>query len=232
MEIDVSLILPAYNEAERIEGAVRKVREVLEGIGYSWEIIIAEDGSTDGTDEIAFRIADGERIRVLHSEKRLGRGNAIMRGAREARGRVVAFMDVDMATDLRHLKELIDSVLVEGYDVAIGSRLAEGSNASRPLSREIASRLYNFLVRFLLGSRIRDHQCGFKAFKREVLIEVGEEVRDGHWFWDTEFLVLAQRKGLRIKEIPVEWKHGGKTKVKLIGDSIYMFKQILRMKFG
>ncbi|AEA47373.1 dolichyl-phosphate beta-glucosyltransferase [Archaeoglobus veneficus] len=231
-EISVSVVLPAYNEASRLENAVGEVVKALDAAGYNYEVIIAEDGSTDGTAEIAAKLADGNRIRHLHSDERLGRGKALMRAFEAARGSIVAYLDVDLSTDLKHLKELIDAIAIEGYDIAIGSRLAKGSRAERPVKRDVASKGYNFLVRFLLGSKIKDHQCGFKAFRRDIVLSLGKRAKDTHWFWDTEVLVLAQQEGLRIKEIPVEWRHGGATKVRFWKDIVYMFRQILRMRFG
>ncbi|MCS7121235.1 MAG: flippase-like domain-containing protein [Archaeoglobaceae archaeon] len=229
----VSIILPAYNEAERLEKAVKEVKNVAEKIGYDFEILIAEDGSKDGTDKIAAEIAKKDlKVKHLHSDERLGRGRALMNAIRKSEGDIVVFMDVDLSTDLSHLKDLIDAILIEKYDISIGSRLMKSSSVERPLKRELASRIYNFLVRFLLGSKVRDHQCGFKAFKKDVALKVGEKAKDNHWFWDTEVLVLAQRDGYKIKEIPVKWKHGGKTKVDLTRDSIYMLFQLLRMFFS
>ncbi len=225
----VSIVLPAYNEAARIERAVREVENAAKALGYDYEIIIAEDGSTDGTDRIAARIAaENPRVKHLHSDERLGRGKALMRAFGEASGDIVVYMDVDLATDLAHLKELVDAI-VEGYDIATGSRLMKGSVAERPLKRDVASKVYNFLVRLFLGSKLRDHQCGFKAFRRDAILKIGELVEDNHWFWDTEVLVLAQRLGYRVKEIPVRWRHGGDTKVNFRRDVVYMFSRVLRM---
>lgn len=226
----ISIVLPAYNEAKRLREAVEKVREAAERTGYDYEIIIAEDGSTDGTDKIAAELSsENSKIVHLHSDERLGRGRALMNAFDNARGDVVVYMDVDLATDLKHLKELVDAIAVEGYDIATGSRLMKESKTDRPAKREIASRGYNFLVRLFLGSKIHDHQCGFKAFRRKVILEIGKEVKDNHWFWDTEVLVLAQKRGYKVKEIPVEWKHGGETKVDFGKDVVYMFSQVLRM---
>lgn len=227
----VSVILPAYNEAERLEKAVKVVKDHLERLGYDYEIIIAEDGSTDGTDLIAKRLAEKDgRIVHLHSDERLGRGKALTNAIKVAKGDVVAYLDVDLSTDMSHFKELIKSI-VEGYDIATGSRLMKESETSRPFKRDLASRTYNFLVRFLLGSKLRDHQCGFKAFKKSSILPLLDKVKDSHWFWDTELLVLAQREGLKIKEIPVKWRQGRDTKVRFKRDVIYMFSQILRMWF-
>ena len=228
--MDLSIVLPAYNEAKRLKNAVEMVREAASKTGYQFEIIIAEDGSRDGTDTIASDLASRyPEVVHLHSDERLGRGRALMNAFQVAKGKVVVYMDVDLATDLRHLKELVDAILVEGYDLATGSRLMRESETDRPAKREIASRGYNFLVRLLLGSKIHDHQCGFKAFKKDVILEIGRDVKDNHWFWDTEVLVLAQKRGYRVKEIPVRWKHGGGTKVEFGRDVTYMFSQILRM---
>ncbi len=226
----VSIVLPAYNEAKRLRKAVQEVAKAADKIGYDYEIIIAEDGSTDGTDKIAAELAkEKENVVHLHSDERLGRGKALMNAFSKASGDIVVYMDVDLATDLKHLKELVDAIAKEGYDVATGSRLMEASKAERPLKRDIASKVYNFLVRLFLGSKIKDHQCGFKAFRKQAILEIGKHVKDNHWFWDTEVLVLAQKMGYKVKEIPVEWRHGGETKVEFGKDVVYMFSQIMRM---
>ncbi|MFN3383682.1 MAG: flippase-like domain-containing protein [Archaeoglobaceae archaeon] len=225
----VSVVLPAHNEAKRLRKAVEKVENQLIALGYDYEILIAEDGSTDGTDVIAREIAEkNPRIKHLHSDERLGRGKALMNAFRICEGEIVVYMDVDLSTDLRHLGELI-SAIENGYDVATGSRLMKESKAKRPLKRDIASKTYNFLVRILLRSKIHDHQCGFKAFRRSAILKISEFVKDTHWFWDTEVLVLAQRLGFKVKEIPVQWEHGGETKVRFKRDVLYMFSQILRV---
>ncbi|RLI73351.1 glycosyltransferase family 2 protein [Archaeoglobales archaeon] len=222
----VSVVLPAYNEANRIENAIKRTEEILKKLGYEYEIIVAEDGSTDGTDKIVQRLVN-ERIKHLHSDKRLGRGKALMNAFSRAGGDIVIAMDVDLATNIEHLKELIEAI-EQGYDIAIGSRLLKESRAKRTFERELYSKVYNFLVRLFLRSKIKDHQCGFKAFKKDVVIELGKKAKDNHWFWDTEILVLAQKNGYEIKEIPVEWREGEDTKVKRT-DVFYMFSSILKM---
>ncbi|RUM34593.1 MAG: glycosyltransferase family 2 protein [Archaeoglobus sp.] len=227
---DVSIVLPAYNEARNIERAVKAVIETLRKTGFKYEIIIAEDGSTDGTDRIAAGLADGKKILHLHSDERLGRGGALNRAFLSARGDVVAFLDVDLSTDITYLPELIDKALKHG--IAIGSRLKKNSITSRPIKRDIPSKVYNFLVRLLLGSKLSDHQCGFKAFRRDIILNIIPKVKDKHWFWDTEVLVVAQRMGYDIVEIPVRWKQGKETKVSVARDSLYMFKCLLKMWLG
>ncbi|MEM3594696.1 MAG: glycosyltransferase family 2 protein [Candidatus Jordarchaeaceae archaeon] len=227
-KVEVSLVFPAYNEAEKLEETVKKTIGTLREFTRSYEIIIAEDGSTDGTDKIASELSKKYlAVRHIHNDKRLGRGLALKNAFSNSRGEVLAFMDVDLATNLKHLKTLVESIK-EGYDIVIGSRMLPESNVKRALSRRIASKFYNFLVRILLGSKIRDHQCGFKAFKREPFLQILRETEATHWFWDTEILVRAFRKGCRIKEIPVEWKSGKETKVRLFKDSFTMGYQVLK----
>ncbi len=226
----VTVVLPAFNEAKRIVRAVKEVKKWMDETGYDYEIVIAEDGSTDGTDRIASEIARKDpKVKHIHSDRRLGRGKALTRAFKNSDGDVLVYLDVDLSTDMRHLKELIDAIAKEGYDIATGSRLMKESCAERPLKRYLASKTYNFLVRLMLGSKLRDHQCGFKAFKRSSILSLLDEVKDDHWFWDTEILVLAQRKGLKVKEIPVRWKQSGETKVRFTKDVLYMFSQIVRM---
>jgi glycosyltransferase involved in cell wall biosynthesis len=225
----VSVVLPTYNEAGSIETAVEQVMAALGEYGLSYEIIIAEDGSTDGTDKKANMLSQkfAGKVKHIHKEKRMGRGKALENAFNHSSGNILVYMDVDLATDVRHLEELVRSVQVEGYEIATGSRMLNESRVRRSGARSIASRVYNLMVRWLLGSKIMDHQCGFKAFRREPLMQLLTEVEAKHWFWDTEILVRAARRGYRIKEIPVNWKGGSETKVLLLKDSSDMFRQIL-----
>jgi uncharacterized protein (TIRG00374 family) len=224
------VVLPAYNEAANIKKAVFATAETLFKITDHFEIIIAEDGSTDGTDRIASELSKEYPYVVhLHSDKRQGRGKALSRAFKAASGEVLCYIDVDLATDMKYLEKLIRAVSKEGYDFATGSRMMRESDAKRPLKRELASRGYNFLVRLFLHSKLCDHQCGFKAFRREALFELLDEVENEHWFWDTEVLVRAQHKGYRVMEFPVYWRHGGSSKVNLAKDIKGMGSEIFRL---
>ena len=228
--LEISIVFPAYNEAEWLEEAVEKTIAAVQDFVGSYEIIVAEDGSTDGTDEIARRLFKSiPAVKHLHGEKRLGRGVALKNSFKTADGEVLVYMDVDLATDLKHLRPLFEAIAREGYDVAIGSRLLPESKVERSLRRELTSKSYNFWVRVILGSKLRDHQCGFKAFRRKSVLPLLEEINATHWFWDTEILVRAQRKNLKVKEMPVQWKSGRKTKVNLMKDSFNMGKQVLQL---
>lgn len=226
--VEVSVVLPAYNEVDFLEPAVTKISQALGDAGYSFEIVIAEDGSRDGTDKKAAELAKTTPfVRHIHREQRLGRGTALNNAFRQSNGEVLVYMDLDLATDLRYLKPLVDAVKVEGYEFSTGSRMLPDSKAERTFTRSLSSKSYNFLVRHMLGSKLRDHQCGFKAFRREPLLQLLGEVQATHWFWDTEVMVRAHQHGFRIKEIAVEWHSGRATKVNLFKDSWNMFWQIV-----
>jgi glycosyltransferase involved in cell wall biosynthesis len=226
----VTVVFPAYNEVDALEHAVDKVAQALNEFTSSYEIIIAEDGSTDGTDKLAEALAEEHPfVKHIHGEKRLGRGVALKNAFMQSSGEVLVYMDLDLATDLKHLKALVDGVDSEGYDFATGSRMLDKSKVKRSRTRHLASKTYNFMVRAVLGSNLQDHQCGFKAFRRESLVQLLDQVGAEHWFWDTEILVRAQRRGFRIKEIPVSWKGGRETKVRLSIDSLNMGWQIFSL---
>ncbi|MXR21252.1 flippase-like domain-containing protein, partial [Halobacterium bonnevillei] len=229
--VEVSVVLPAYNEADTIETTVQTTLDTLAAFlpDESYEVVVAEDGCEDETPEIASRLAaEDDRVRHFHSDQRLGRGGALNAAFRDARGDTLVYFDTDLATDMRHLEELVESVRSEGYDVATGSRWIPGQQAERPAKRGIPSRGFNVAVRVLLGSELRDHQCGFKAFSREAFESLADDVADEHWFWDTEMLVRAQRRGFDVAEFPVEWTPKGDSKVDLVRDVFGMGSQILR----
>jgi len=227
--VEVSIVLPAYNEAKRMEDTVERTAAALREISSSFEIIIAEDGSKDGTDRICESLAKKyDFVKHLHSEERQGRGRALDRAFRSSNGDILGYIDVDLATDMKHMSELIQSIR-DGYDFSTGSRMLPQSNVKRPFKRGFASKGFNFLTRLMLGSKLYDHQCGFKSFRREALFALMDNIKDTHWFWDTELFVRAQRAGYRIKEFPVEWKQGGTTKVNLVKDVFGMGSQIFRL---
>ena len=226
--VQVSVVLPAYNEVDYLQPAVEKTTQTLNQVAQTYEVIIAEDGSTDGTAERAEELAQQNlKVRHIHREKRLGRGTALNNAFKQSNGEVLVYMDLDLATDLKYLKPLVEAITVEGYDFSTGSRMLRESKAKRTFGRSISSKTYNFLVRHMLGSKLHDHQCGFKAFKRKPLMQIIDKVEATHWFWDTEIMVRAQRTGYKVKEIAVEWKSGKATKVNLAKDSWNMFRQIM-----
>lgn len=229
-ECEVSAVIPVYNDRLALEIAIPESIRRLGEITGSFELLVAEDGSDDGSAEL---VAEWERrdprVRLLHSDERLGRGRALTRAFHVSGGRIFCYYDVDLATDMVHLGELVDAIR-SGCDVATGSRLMPESKIDRDSRREVASRGYNTLVRMILGSSLYDHQCGFKAFSRESLEALLPSVHAPHWFWDTELLVLAQRYGFRVCEFPVRWQQGKGTTVKL-SDVTGMGSEILRLRW-
>jgi glycosyltransferase involved in cell wall biosynthesis len=225
---EVSVIIPVFNDRSSLETTLPRSIETLSAITGGFEIIVAEDGSTDGSTEYVREYEKQDtRVRLLHRDDRQGRGKALNRAIRESKGAVVCYYDVDLATDMQHLAGLIAAIR-HGSDIAIGSRLLPGSDIVRTGDRDIASRSYNFLVRLFLGSRLVDHQCGFKAFNKERILPLLPAIRSNHWFWDTEILVRAQRAGYRVTELPVKWRAGKGTTVRL-KDVFEMGTAILRL---
>ncbi len=228
---EVSVVLPAYNEAGTIEHTVSVTLDALADFlpTGSFEVIVAEDGCDDATPDIAAQLAaEDDRVRHVHSDDRLGRGAALERAFRAADGDTLAYFDTDLATDMDHLETLVEAVRTDGHDVATGSRRIPGHEADRPAKRGLPSRGYNGLVRTLLRSSVRDHQCGFKAFDRDALFDLLSDVGDDHWFWDTEVLVRAQRAGYDVHEFAVDWEPKGDSKVDLVRDVLGMGSQVLR----
>lgn len=222
----ISIIIPIYNGEAHVQNSLSLLKEKMDGKNY--ELIIAEDGSTDKTLEILNRLApEFPRMRVLSSKNRVGRGKSLSEAILASKGEIALYMDVDAATELSEIFNALEAI--NSADIVSGSRLLPGSRVSRSLTREIFSRGYNLLIRLLFNSRLHDHQCGFKALRRERLLPLLPLVKDTHWFWDTEMLVLAQRKGLRVKEIPVEWKEGSDSTVRVFQDTVYMLRQMARL---
>lgn len=182
MDPSVSVILPTYNESDTIAGTIDRVLDALDDFLTTgdYELVIAENGSTDNTESIVEEIAERDDRVWWRSYPREGRGNALSQIIPEVNGETIAYMDVDLATDLRHLEQLIDGVRTEGYDIVTGSRYLANSDAGRKPKRLVASKGFNSLTRVVLRSNLEDHQCGFKAFDRTAILELLPSIRDEH----------------------------------------------------
>ncbi|HWQ65045.1 MAG TPA: dolichyl-phosphate beta-glucosyltransferase [Methanospirillum sp.] len=224
----VSAVIPVFNDQAALSRVIPTALDILEKNTPWFELIIAEDASKDGSFELARRWAiHDSRIRVLHRDKRLGRGSALTRAWKESAGDIFCYFDVDQATDMKDLPRLLQAI-EEGYDGATGSRLIPKSYVVRDQDREMKSRVYNYLVRIILGSSVHDHQCGFKAFRRETMSLLIPFIHDTHWFWDTELLILCQKKGYVLTEIPVRWIQGPDTTVRT-SDILSMSMAIMKL---
>ncbi len=195
---DVDIIVPVHDEQHGLERSIRRLHRFLrDGFPFTWRIVIADNASTDGTAVIGAALANElAGVSYLHLERK-GRGRALRTSWSASDARVVAYMDVDLSTDLRALLPLVAPLLSRHSDVAIGTRLAHGARVVRGPKRELISRGYNTILKTVLRARFSDAQCGFKAVRREALDGLLEDVKDDGWFFDTELLVLAQRRGLR-----------------------------------
>jgi glycosyltransferase involved in cell wall biosynthesis len=226
----LDVVVPVYNEREAVRSSVLRLHRYLTAmVPMSWRITIADNASTDDTLAIARALA-GElpNVRVLHvSEK--GRGRALLAAWTGNDAEVLAYMDVDLSTDLAGPLPLV-APLVSGHsDVAIGTRLARGSRVVRGHKREVISRIYNAILHATLGSRFSDAQCGFKAIRRDRAAQLLPRIKDGGWFFDTELLVLAERSGLRIHEVPVDWIDDPDSHVDLVATAIGDLRGVARL---
>jgi len=226
----ITLIVPAYNEAETIEKAISSISQKLKEMKIKYRIIIAEDGSTDGTYEIACKIAKNDKhVKISHSDKRLGRGLALKNCNKLVKGKFVVYMDADLSTKLDSLDLMIKELKYN--DVVVGSRYITGSKYKRSPLRLFLSKGFNFIrMVFFPELKIKDAQCGFKGFRKNVFVEINKRTKDNGWFWDTEFLIRAKEMGLKIKEIPIEWKENRKTSLKLIKDVLKMSYGLIRLR--
>ena len=202
----VDIVVPVYNEATGLATSVYRLHSFLcDRFPFTWRITIVDNASTDDTWAEAVRLAhDLVNVGARHLDRK-GRGLALRSAWQSSDAAVVAYMDVDLSTDLDALLPLV-APLVSGHsDVAIGSRLASGASVARRPKREVISRTYNLMLRALFATKVRDAQCGFKAVRTDIARVLVPAIRDDGWFFDTELLLLAEHNGLRVHEVPVDW---------------------------
>jgi glycosyltransferase involved in cell wall biosynthesis len=213
----VDVVIPVHDEQQVLEGSVRRLhRFLVDELPFTWRLVIADNASADATPAIAARLArELPGVRHLRLEER-GRGRALRAAWSQSPAQVVCYMDVDLSTDLRALLPLVAPLLSGHSDVAIGTRLAHGARVVRGPKRELISRAYNTILHAALRARFSDAQCGFKAVRTTALSALLADVRDDGWFFDTELLVLAQRRGLRIHEVPVDWVDDPDSRVDIL----------------
>jgi glycosyltransferase involved in cell wall biosynthesis len=226
----VDIVIPVFDEQHVLGRSIRRLHDHLtEQMPFEWRIVIADNASTDRTPRIAAALAtDLPGVQVLRLALK-GRGRALRTAWLRSDAEVVCYMDVDLSTDLRALLPLI-APLVSGHsDVAIGTRLHRGSQVVRGARRELVSRSYNRLLRVTLGARFSDAQCGFKAMRTSVARRLLPAVRDESWFFDTELLMLAQREGLRIHEVPVDWVEDPDSRVDVVRTALADLRGIGRL---
>jgi len=234
-DLELSIVLPAYNEASRIEQCIKEVKRAVTALTSSYEIVVIEDGSTDGTTSIIDSLSKTDsNLSFHHSPQRLGKGKAIKKGLGSAKGDVVVFMDVDLATSLEFLPIMVKSTR-ESQGLVIGSRHVRGSKVCRSFTRTASSLTYNLLVRLIFHDGVHDHQCGFKAMNREVATFLRDNAKSDGFFLDTEMILLCKSRRIPVTEVAVSWievekkdSHG----IRIFRDSTKLGFDLLRFRLA
>ena len=229
----VEIVLPVFNEEKVLPLSVAKLHAFLtENVKNPWQILIADNGSEDGTREIGKKLASKYSNVLYDHIAEKGRGWSLNRCWLASKADIVSYMDIDLSTHLEAFPHMLDEI-ESGYDMVIGSRLISGSQVqNRTLIREITSRCYNLLIRMMFFTNFNDAQCGFKALTRNTAQGVLPKVLDRGWFFDSEILLVASRRGYRIKEIPVKWTDDPDSKVNIPKTAWNNTKGLLRLRFG
>jgi glycosyltransferase involved in cell wall biosynthesis len=226
----VNVTIPVYNEEKTLARSIHALAAFLEAhCHYAWEIVIANNGSTDRTLDIASALAAQlTSLRVLHLPGK-GRGRAVKEAWLQSHADILTYMDVDLSTDLAAFPTLVEALAHGGFDLAVGSRLCKGSTIRRGLKREFISRSYNLLVKAMFHPRFSDAQCGFKGITRKAATELLPAVEDNDWFMDTELLVIADKLGYRILDFPVHWIDDPDSRVRIWSTAVADLKGLIRL---
>src|SRR5215212_7559427 len=228
----VEVVVPVYNEQNALPESIPALCAYLETyFPYRWSVLIADNASTDDTLTVAYELATAyhPHVTVMHLEEK-GRGRALKAAWSASEADVVAYMDVDLSTNLWSFLPLVAPLATGHSDLAIGSRLLKGAMVTRQWKRELISRCYNLLVKAMFGNRFSDAQCGFKALRRGVARDLLPHIEDGEWFFDTELLLLAEERGYRISEVPVDWIEDLASRVDIASTALKDVKGLLRVR--
>ncbi|MCU1314169.1 MAG: glycosyl transferase, group 2 family [Acidobacteriaceae bacterium] len=229
-----SIIIPAYNEAARIEGALRSVTECIRERGWDAELLVVDDGSTDDTAAI---VEHWERshpeVKLIRNERNRGKGYSVRHGMLRASGDVVMFTDADMSSPIEEAERLF-AAIAGGADVAIGSRWLTGKRIvhKQPLYRRFFGRCFNALTRTIMRLPFADTQCGFKAFRSKAASMVFGLQRIERWGFDPEILFIALRRGLRVTEVPVTWGHDERSRISYLRDGVQMLAELVFIRWS
>jgi len=229
-----SIVIPAYNEAGRIPATLQEVVDTVRQKGWSAEVIVVDDGSTDTTAEVVRRFAaSAPEVRLLQNPGNRGKGFSVRSGLLQALGEVVMFTDADLSAPMEEAQGLFDAI-ANGADIAIGSRWLERTRQTirQPLYRQFFGRCFNAVTRFVMGLPFADTQCGFKAFTRAAAQTVFQLQTIERWGFDPEILFIAFKRGYRIKEVPVSWAHDERTRMSYLKDGIQMLEEIAIVRWN
>ncbi len=236
--LHITLVIPVFNEQERIAKTLYSVKDYLSQQSYSSDVMIIDDGSNDLTSEVV-RVVDiySEEVKeqnsgvLVENVKNVGKGYSIAKGLLMAKGDIIAFTDADCSTPIEEIERLI-SKINEGYDVVIGSRNLKASNViDRPALRAVLSKGFNVVAGALGLMNVSDSQCGFKAYRREVARDVAQRQKTYGYCFDVEHIHMAKKLGYKVAEVPVSWKHDDGSTLSLLNDSLIMFLDLLKIRW-
>jgi dolichyl-phosphate beta-glucosyltransferase len=235
MNIAYSIVIPAYNEGARLGASLARVLEYVHAQAWNAEVevIVVNDGSRDNTAELVRGFAEkNPMLRLVENPGNRGKGYAVRNGMLNARGEVVVFSDADLSSPIEEMPKLL-AALASGADIAIGSRWlrAELQTQRQSRHRQLFGRVFNVLLRIILGLRFKDTQCGFKAFTRQASQAILPLQRIERWGFDPEILFLARKFGFRVEEVPVVWGHSGDTRIHPVVDGVRMFWEMVRIRW-
>ncbi len=229
-----SVIIPAYNESSRVGATLEKVLAYMAKRGWEAEVIVVNDGSTDNTADIVNSYAQrNPRLRLLQNPGNRGKGYSIRNGMLQAQGEILLFSDADLSSPIEEADKLW-AAIAEGADIAIGSRWlrADLQTQRQPVYRQIFGRIFNLVLRIVLGLSFKDTQCGFKAFTRRAARAIFPMQRIERWGFDPELLYLARKFGFRVAEVPVAWAHREGTRISPLRDGPQMFVEMLKIRWN
>ncbi|HJU74418.1 MAG TPA: dolichyl-phosphate beta-glucosyltransferase [Gemmatimonadaceae bacterium] len=228
----VDVVIPVLNEAHVLARSVEMVRAFLtEHLGCRWRVVVVDNGSTDGTDTIARQLSrEYSDVQFIQLPQR-GRGRALRQAWTQSDADIMCYTDVDLSTELVALPKMVQAIAVDGFDLATGSRLLPQSRTTRSAKREFISRCYNMFVKAVLWTSFSDAQCGFKAISRNACAALVPEVHDQGWFFDTELLTLAEKRGYLIADIPVRWVEDDDSRVKIVKTAWDDIKGVFRVRW-
>lgn len=230
-----SIIIPAYNEAERIGASLDRILSYIAESRWSAEVIVVNDGSRDNTSEVVQEYSGRNPIiRVLENPGNRGKGYSVRNGMLNASGQVLLFTDADLSSPIEEANKLFAVIESGQADVAIGSRYLQSELQTRkqPLHRRMLGRAFNGALRMILGLSYVDTQCGFKAFNRKAVTTIFPNMKIERWGFDPEILFLARRYGLRVAEVPVSWAHDHRSKISPLRDGTRMLGELLRIRMN
>jgi dolichyl-phosphate beta-glucosyltransferase len=229
----LSIVVPAYNEEERLAASLDKIASYLDATGVDAEILVVDDGSKDKTAELATKALAGRRGRVVANGENRGKGYSVRHGVLEARGRFVLLTDADLSTSIEDHAKLAEVMRDRDLDVVIGSRALPDSNVEirQGWLRQTMGRSFNIIIRSLTGLPFRDTQCGFKLLDRERVKPLVEKMVVNGFAFDVELLFLCARFGLSVADVPVTWRNATGSKVSIVGDPLAMIADVLRVRW-